>query len=225
VRSYQRVFRPERRIYQVQGHRIPVPGGVPLRWLGHATGSLLVVLALSSGSPSLSLALVLGAAGVGAWAAGVRGAAIGAWAGLAVALVGRLVLGGLDWPLRLVVLPALAATVATQATPDGRAAHRLALSWLGLWGRSGRRSLGRAAPRSASPLRLGGSVRVACDERSERLRRCRVRGPAEVSARAGVEVRRRRWPRRARVVARPATGDGAVGSLTLAAGEVLEVRR
>jgi len=41
IRSYQRIFRPERRIYQVEGHVLPVPGGVPLRWLAYA-GTALV---------------------------------------------------------------------------------------------------------------------------------------------------------------------------------------
>ena len=41
IRSYQRIFRPERRIYQVEGRTLPVPGGVPLRWLGWATAALL----------------------------------------------------------------------------------------------------------------------------------------------------------------------------------------
>jgi hypothetical protein len=46
VRSYQRIFSPERRIHQIEGRPLPVPGGVPLRWLGWATGSLIAVLAL-----------------------------------------------------------------------------------------------------------------------------------------------------------------------------------
>ena len=36
IRSYQRIFRPDRRIYQIDGRRLPVPGGVPLEWLGWA---------------------------------------------------------------------------------------------------------------------------------------------------------------------------------------------
>ena len=32
IRSYQRIFRPERRIYHLEGRALPVPGGVPLRW-------------------------------------------------------------------------------------------------------------------------------------------------------------------------------------------------
>jgi hypothetical protein len=32
IRSYQRIFRPERRIYQIEGRALPVSGGVPLRW-------------------------------------------------------------------------------------------------------------------------------------------------------------------------------------------------
>ena len=30
VRSYQRLFSPDRRIYAIDGRTLPVPGGVPL---------------------------------------------------------------------------------------------------------------------------------------------------------------------------------------------------
>jgi hypothetical protein len=36
IRSYQRIFKPERRICQVEGRSLPVPGGIPLRWLAWA---------------------------------------------------------------------------------------------------------------------------------------------------------------------------------------------
>ena len=38
IRSYQRIFRPERRLYSIEGRVLPVPGGVPLRWLAYAAG-------------------------------------------------------------------------------------------------------------------------------------------------------------------------------------------
>ena len=53
IRSYQRIFRPERRIYQIEGRTLPVPGGVPLRWLAYATATLLAVIALGSGSATV----------------------------------------------------------------------------------------------------------------------------------------------------------------------------
>ena len=50
IRSYQRIFRPDRRIYQIDGRRLPVPGGVPLEWLAWAFGALVVILVLSQRS-------------------------------------------------------------------------------------------------------------------------------------------------------------------------------
>ena len=63
VRSYQRLFRPDRRIYAVDGRTLPIPGGLPLRWLAAATVILLVVLALAAMSP----AIIALAGAVGAW--------------------------------------------------------------------------------------------------------------------------------------------------------------
>ena len=144
VRSYQRIFRPERRLYQVEGRPLPVPGGVPLRWLGWAAGTLLAVLALAAGSGSVA-ALAAGGAALGGLVAGGRRLALAAAAAAFVAVPAfGFVLGALDWPLRLVVLPALVATLATQATPDGRRADRFAWSWLALRLAPRRRSLGRA---------------------------------------------------------------------------------
>jgi Transposase DDE domain len=77
IRSYQRIFRPERRLYQVEGRSLPVPGGVPLRWLGWATGTLLAALVLSSGSATVAL---LAAAG-----AGLAGFTLGGWSSAALA--------------------------------------------------------------------------------------------------------------------------------------------
>ncbi len=59
VRSYQRIFRPDRRIYQVEGRRIPIPGGIPLVWLGYATATVLVVLLLGARSLLLSVLPIL----------------------------------------------------------------------------------------------------------------------------------------------------------------------
>jgi hypothetical protein len=226
IRSYQRIFRPERRLYTIEGRALPVPGGVPLRWLAYATGSLVVVLALSARSPTLAALAGFGAALAGLAAGGrVAGELDGGAAFLAVPVFGFLV-SLLDWPLRLVVLPALVATLATQASPDGRRADRYALSWISLRLRARRRSLGRALPPWG--LRLAAaSVWVAPDERSPRLRRGQVRGPAELSLRAPAWVRRRR---RGRLTVRPAPpGLGArrwsrLDSLELGAGERAVIR-
>jgi hypothetical protein len=61
IRSYQRIFRPDRRIYQIDGRRLPLPGGVPLEWLGWAFAALVAVLGLGQGSMLLAIAL----AGIG----------------------------------------------------------------------------------------------------------------------------------------------------------------
>jgi hypothetical protein len=228
IRSYQRIFRPERRLYQVEGRRLPVPGGVPLRWLGWATGTLLCVLILSSGSAAVAL--------VAAAAAGFAGLAVGGRAGAlaagALAFVGVPVLGFwlrlLEWPLRYLVLPALVATLATQAAPDGRRADRFAWSWLALRLAPRRRSLGRALPLAGRRQRPEASLWVAPDERSPRLRRARLRGPARVRFAMQVAVRHRRWPRR-RTWVRPLGGPqrgrcATVDSLELAPGGLAELR-
>jgi len=228
IRSYQRLFRPERRLYAVEGRPLPVPGGVPLRWLGWAAGTLVVAITLPSGSP-LVLGTIVAAGALAGLSAGGRGAAIvAAGVTLAGAWLAGTALGLLDWPLRLIVLPVAVATLATQATPDGRRPERFAASWLGLRLASGRRSLGRGLPLAGLPYRLGARLWVAPDERSPVLRRGRVRGPAIASFAEPACLRRAGWRGR-RLVARPKRGGARRGSLVaervaIAEGEVLEVR-
>jgi hypothetical protein len=161
IRSYQRIFRPERRIYQVEGHRLPVPGGVPLRWLAYAAAALVAILALSSGSTTVDGLLALAAAFAGGLLGGREAAVVAGLGAFAGAWVLGFALGLLDWPLRLIVLPAGVATLATQATPDGRRADRFALSWLALRMAPRRRSLGRALPPAGVAIRSGGELWVA----------------------------------------------------------------
>jgi hypothetical protein len=225
IRSYQRIFRPERRIYQVEGHTLPVPGGIPLRWLAYTAAALAAVLALGSRSAPVALACGLAAACAGGLLGGRRAAAV---AGLAAACGGwalGFAVGLLDWPLRLVVLPAAVGTLATQATPDGRRADRFAASWLALRLAPRRRSLGRPLPPAGARRRYGGSLWVAPDERSPVLRRARVRGPGALAFAVPVVLRRAGLLRR-RLVARPArgAGQGAEGRLALGEGELVEVR-
>jgi hypothetical protein len=228
IRSYQRIFRPERRLYQIEGRRLPVPGGVPLRWLGWAAGTLLAVLALSAGSATVAALAAAGAALAGLVAGG-RTVALGAAAAALVAVPALgLVLGALDWPLRLLVLPALVATLATQATPDGRRADRFAWSWLSLRLGARRRSLGRALPLAGRSYLPGGELWVAACEDRPRLRRGRIRGRAQARFARPVCLRRGRLRRR-RLVARPLGGrlggrGTVVDRLELEAGEVLELR-
>ena len=42
LNSYADLFQPDRRIHAIDGHRIPVPGGIPIHLVGH--GALLAVL-------------------------------------------------------------------------------------------------------------------------------------------------------------------------------------
>jgi len=229
IRSYQRIFRPERRIYQIEGRSLPVPGGIPLRWLGYATAALVAVLALDS--ESLTVAVLVGlAAGAAGLLVGGRAGAVAAGTGaFGVFWIAGFFLGLLDWPLRLVVVPIAVATLATQATPDGRHADRFALSWLALRLAPRRRSLGRALPRAGVAQLRHGEVWVASDEHLPELRRCRIRGAATVAFAAEVCVRRGGLRQR-RLVTRPARSRSRrragleARRIAVGAGELLEVR-
>jgi conjugation transfer TcpE-like protein len=229
IRSYQRIFRPERRIYQIEGRSLPVPGGIPLRWLGYATAALVAVLALGSESPTVAVLLVLAAGAAGLLVGGRAGGLAAAVAAFAAFWIASFLLGLLDWPLRLVMVPVAVATLATQATPDGRRADRFALSWLALRLAPRRRSLGGALP-SAGTRQLcdAAGLWVAPDEHTPELRRCRIRGAATVAFAAEVRVRRGGLRQR-RLIARPAFGRPRRGELearriAVGVGELLEVR-
>src|ERR1700730_4411079 len=177
IRSYQRIFRPDRRIYQIDGRHLPVPGGVPLEWLAWVFGALVAILVLSQ--RSILLALVLGAIGalLGASSHGWIGAVIAAAAGFLLTLTCGVLLGWLDWPLRVIVAPAMVATLAGQASPDGRPAHRYLTSWLGVRLRAARRSLDEALPADGEVHVWAPRVWVAPDQHSPVLHHGRVRGP------------------------------------------------
>lgn len=226
IRSYQRIFRPDRRIYQIDGRRLPVPGGVPLQWLGWAFGALVVILVLAQ--RSIVLTLVLGVLGgvLGATFQGWQGAALAGAAGLLGPLAAGVVLGWLAWPLRLLVAPAMVATLASQASPDGRPAHRYLASWVGLRLRPARRSLERPVGVDGLVEMWAPQVWVAPDEHSPVLHHGRVRGPARlVFARPVVAI-----PARGRVVVRPAeghrmrSGERVAEVIELGAGQLVEVR-
>lgn len=226
VRSYQRIFRPSRRIYQVEGHQIPVPGGVPLAWLAVFTIALLAVMMLTAGSLALCV-LLAAAAGLYGLAVGGRIGALVAGAGV---LIGTLLLGValglLDWPLRLLVVPGAVATFATLATPDGRPVHRYVQSWLLVRLRPSRRSLGRplapAGHQHLHPI----AVWIAVDHHTATVRRGRITGPAVVLCRIPVTITTRPGGR-TRVV-RPARGTRGgtvpVDDLVIGIGERLEAR-
>jgi hypothetical protein len=228
IRSFQRIFRPERRIYQLEGRSLPVPGGVPLRWLGYATAALLAVLAIGSGSATIAVLAALAAALGGLTVGGRAGAALAGAIAFAAFWAGGFLLGLLDWPLRLIVVPVAVATLATQATPDGRRADRFAVSWLALRLAPRRRSLGRALPPLGVAQRAGGGLWVAPDEHCGELRRGRVRGAATVVFASELGVRRA-GARQRRLLARPLRGRRArrgmaTRRLAVGKGELLEVR-
>lgn len=226
IRSYQRIFTPDRRLYSIEGHPIPVPGGVPLRWLGYASSTFVAVLVLGAQSPALAVlgavAAGLAGTGIGGRAAGVAAAAAG---GVCV-FAGGFLIDVLDWPIRLVVIPAAVATLGTQATPDGRRAHRFALSWVMLRLAPFRQSLGRPLPRdSRDGEPFGWSLWVAPDSHRPTLTRGVVRGPAEIAFAEPVEARRRgRRAVRVSCLGWRARRGGVVRKLTLADGERAEVR-
>lgn len=165
IRSYQRIFRPERRIYQLEGRALPVPGGVPLRWLAYAALALVAVLALGSGSVVVLGLVALAASAAGLALGGRERAALAGIASVGVAWLSGIALGLLDWPLRLIVLPVAVATLATQASPDGRRADRFAASWLALRVAPARRSLGRELPAAGVAHLSEGELWVAREAR------------------------------------------------------------
>lgn len=226
VRSYQRVFRPDRRIYAVDGKTLPIPGGIPIRWLGTATLVLIAGMLLAAVKP----VVVLGVAGL--VSAGVRRlgrrrpAVIAAAATVLGCVVAGMMLRSLDWPLRLIVIPAVAATAALQLAPDGRSAHRFLLSWARAQV-AGRRRLGRPMRPSTEPAPVvSARLIIAPDEHMPRLTRGRVTGPAVLRLAEPAMVRR---GRRGRCTIRP-LGNGRrragvmLDEVHLADGEHAQVR-
>lgn len=226
IRSYQRIFRPDRRVYQIDGRRLPIPGGVPLEWLGWAFAALVAVLVLSQ--RSILLAAVIAAIGgvLGASSHGWRGGAVAAAVGLLGTLIAGVLLGWLDWPLRLLIAPGMIATLAGQAAPDGRPARRYLTSWVALQMRAARRSLDAPIPAEGEIHVWAPRVWVAPDEHSPVLHHGRVRGPARlVFAHAVVAI-----PGRGRLVVRRAEGhklrrgERLAEVIELSDGQVVEVR-
>jgi hypothetical protein len=223
VRSYQRLFRPDRRIYSIEGRTIPVPGGVPLRWLGHAAAAALAALVLAGLHPVVILG---GGLGSYWWAAriGSRRDAIALGALVAAAMTAAgLVIGALDWPMRLVILPAVAATPLTQPSGDGRSAVRFLVSYLRTR-IAGRRWLGLPLPGTGSSRRLTLRVAVRPDHRRPVLGRARVTGPCRIVLAEPVVIRRRGRATRVRPVAAEHRRRGVmVDSFAVGDGECVEV--
>jgi hypothetical protein len=224
VRSYQRVFRPDRRIYAVDGRTLPVPGGIPLRWL--ATASIVVVAGALVAA--LSPAVIIAGSVVVGWSVartGRRGLVpvVSAAAAVVLVVVGVLI-GLLDWPLRFVVLPAAFATALTQLSPDGRGAHRFAWSWLRVRV-AGRRHLGQPMARTGQRGELGGSVPAAADSHRPQLARAVITGPGRVRFAGPVVLQRGRRGSVARPLDAQLRARGVmVDRLELGDGERLRVR-
>ncbi len=226
IRSYQRIFKPDRRVYAIDGRRLPVPGGVPLEWLGWAFGSLVVVLVLSQRSVLFAVVTAAVVGLLGASSHGWPGAVLGAVAGVAAAMLAGVVLDWLDWPLRLLIAPGMIATLAGQAAPDGRPAHRYLTSWAALRMRSARRSLDGAVGAEDEAHAWAPRVWVAPDQHSPVLHHGKVRGPARlVFAHPVVAI-----PGRRRLIVRRAdghrlrTGERMAEVIELDEGQVAEVR-
>jgi hypothetical protein len=227
IRSYQRIFKPDRRVYAIDGRRLPIPGGVSLEWLGWAFGSLIVVLVLSQRSIIFAFVAAAVVALVAASSHGWAGAVLGAFAGFLATLLTGVVLDWLDWPLRLVIAPGMIATLAGQAAPDGRPAHRYLTSWAGLRMRAARRSLDGAIGAEGEVHAWAPRVWVAPDQHSPVLHHGRVRGPARlVFAHPVVAI-----PGRRRLIVRSAdghrlrAGERMAEVIELDEGQVVEVRR
>jgi hypothetical protein len=110
--------------------------------------------------------------------------------------------------------------VATQAAPDGRAAHRFAWDWLRLRLRARRRCAGRVVPLVGEAVAWHGRLGVAWDRHGAELRRARVRGPVRVTFTVPVRLE----GRGRRLIARPAPDEREPATVVLCGGAVLEVR-
>lgn len=226
IRSYQRIFKPDRRLYQIDGRRLPVPGGVPLNWLVWVFATLVAVLVLSS--RSLLFTVVAGSIGavVGAESRGWQGAVIAGVLAMGAVQVSGVLLGWIDWPLRLIILPSLLATASGQLAPDGRAAHRYLFSKAAVRLRATRRSLEHPVPVDSQVTDWAPRVWVAPDHHSPVLYHGRVHGPARIVFGREVVL----TPRRDRYVARPAAGhrmrenDVLAEVVEVGVGQIVEIR-
>ena len=193
-------------------------------WLAWAFGALVLVLVLSE--RSIVLALIVGAIMAvlsASWHGRESMLRAGAGGFVATLLVGE-VLGWVAWPLRLVVLPVIVATLGRRASPDGRPAHRLLTGWVGARLREGP----PAPTREQSDGAAGWApqVWVAPDEGSPMLHYGRVHGPARlVFGRPVVVV-----VGSGRLVVRPAyghqlrPGEYVAEVVELGDGQVAEIR-
>ena len=197
-----------------------------LKWLGWAFAALVGILVLSE--RSIAVAVLLAAVGglFGASSHGWVGGVLGVFVGFAGALLVGVLLGWVDWPLRLIIAPGMVATFAGQVSADGRAAHRYLVSWVALRLRAGRRSLDGALAVEGEERVWAPRVWFASDEHSPVLAHGRVCGPARLVFAHPVVVCRGRG----RLLARRAeghrvrAGERLAEVIELDAGQIVEVR-
>jgi hypothetical protein len=231
IRNYQRIFRPDHRIYAIDGRSIPVPGGVPIAWLAYFAATLFAVILLTAGSLFLAVLLTLFAGLYGLYIGNRASAVVAAVAAFLLIPVVGAAIEVLDWPLRFLILPGLVATLGTQLAPDGRKPYRYAANWLTFHLRPHRRSLARAiAPDGAPSAPYNPELWVDPDAHCVELRRARVRGPGIVRFRDELAVSHRNRGRRRAVIARqlassqkPRKREILVDSIELEPKQILEV--
>ena len=120
----------------------------------------------------------------------------------------------------------MVATLAGQASPDGRPAHRYLNSWLAVRLRAARHSLDQALPADGEVHVWAPQVWVAPDQYSPVLHHGRVRGPARLVFGKPIVA----TPGRGRLVVRPAEGhrmrrgERRAEVIELGDGQVVEVR-
>jgi hypothetical protein len=229
IRARRRAIQRQPRAYHVHARplRSIARAGVSYEWLAWAFGALVLVLVLSQ--RSIVFALIVGAimAVLSASSHGRQSMLRAGAVGFAVTLLVGEVLGWVAWPLRLVVLPAIVATIACHASPDGRPACRLLTGWVGARLREGPPAAVREQPGAVSGAAgWAPQVWVAPDEGSPMLHYGRVHGPARlVFGRPVVVV-----VGRGRLVVRPAyghrlrPGEYVAEVVELGDGQVAEIR-
>ncbi|MBA2523106.1 MAG: hypothetical protein H0V25_07200, partial [Solirubrobacterales bacterium] len=212
---------------------MPIPGGIPLRFIGWLFASLLVMVMLRSGSNIVMLLVIVIAGLIGRRRDGWPGAAVGAvmgWAGFTVLSFALSLIGPI---VAFFVIPFALTMFSLTAQPDGRPPHRFALAYIG-WQLAPRRTDGHTGVAAVGEMRSfrASECYVAPDFCSPVLRAGIFTGEGEITFDRGARIRRlRRLP-----LVRPTTRylvrsadsrlwrSQVVGSLTLEQGDQAEVR-
>ena len=157
---------------------------------------------------------------------GLTGALFGGLAGVRRDAVAGVVLDWVDWPLRLLVLPGMVATLAGQSSPDGRPTHRYLPSRAALRSARGPAFARRRARRRKEKPDVGAagvdrariSTRRCSTTAGSRSRATRVRAPGRRDPRPREADLRRAEGHRMRA------GEKRAEVIELGAGQVLEIR-